>query len=108
MLTESDTLEYYIQQNKALIRENQLLKNQISKIEHNVSFFKTSTTEFLQSDEKGKNRRFKLFKHFIENINANPKNIYDESLKEFFQYIVQHLQLEQLQMKLRKINGSGA
>lgn len=84
-----------------LKEENENLKKQLFKVRANSAFFKQTTEEYINCSESEKELKFKIFKRFIEKININPKNIYDESLKNFYQFIVQHLELQKLQEQIK-------
>ena len=83
-----------------LKEENESLRKQLYKVRANSAFFKQTTEDYLKCSESEKELKFKIFKRFIDKINNQPKNIYDESLKHFYQFVVQHLELQKLQEQI--------
>ena len=97
-------LELYKQQVAALEKENKELRDQLTKIQHMATYFETETKSFLE-DENVKNKKYKfmMFKKYIETLHQ-PRNLFQLLLFRFYQYIIQHLELEKLQSKLKTLS----
>lgn len=89
------------EQIKRLEKENKKLREQLEKVQRNSEYFRKSTTDYIKANEEQKQLMFRKFKKFLEKTMTKPKTIYDESLKYFYLYIVEHLELKQLQKNIR-------
>jgi len=94
-------ISLYKQQVVALEKENQTLREQLTKIQQYAEYFKKETNAFVE-DPDPSNRRFKgrMFRKYIEDLHE-PRNLFQQLLRNFYQYVVQHLELEKLQKTLQ-------
>lgn len=81
---------------KVLEKENKMMKDQLRKVKSVSDYLKEETIEYMKVvDKKEKNFRFKIFKRYLEKLHE-PKNHFDELLMNFYQYIIQHIELHKL------------
>ena len=100
---DQDLDEDYQLQIQALIKENESLKNQLLKVQELSSYFETKTKQYMECTEaEEKKLKFQLFKKYISDLNE-PKNIFEIFQRNFYYYLVQHLELEKIQRKFNSL-----
>ena len=98
-----DLDEDYQLQIRALVKENQSLKEQLQKVQQISSYLETKTKQYMESTEpEEKQLKFQLFKKYIADLN-DPKNIFELFQRNFYYYLVQHLELEKIQRTFNEL-----
>ena len=96
-----DKTRSYKKHIRALEEENKKLREQIHKIQNMVDYFKETTLSYVDASPDEKELKFTMFAKYLEQIHC-PRNIMDDLLRSFYQYVIQHLELQNIQKKLKK------
>ena len=100
-----DLDEDYQLQINALVKENQSLKEQLRKVQQMSAYFETKTKQYVNcTNQEEKQLKFYLFKTYVERLNE-PKNIFELFQRNFYYYLVQHLNLEKIQRTFNELNA---